>query len=238
MPKIPKLPKLLDSKIYKTGQTRGADDDVIFQNRVGRNSTVLISYLNWDSSKTAPDNDGIFENGYIVLISPEDFFEKAHFEDELAAKGLKIGENALLFYETRLQWNLFNPEKKDLTFATSRQEPLGGEYVARVPSNTSEAAEKIILGYNTSKLKGAGIRVYEYASNKIIIECRVQLELLFWHCENSKMVAKYSGMTDEDIEIRIESNAKFAEQLKLDDWARLKESRIWTIMVTQYVHCV
>lgn len=30
MPRPPKLPKLLDRKFYKTGQTRGADDDVIF----------------------------------------------------------------------------------------------------------------------------------------------------------------------------------------------------------------
>ena len=37
-------PKLVQTKIYKTGQTRGADDDVIYQNRVGRNSTVLIWY--------------------------------------------------------------------------------------------------------------------------------------------------------------------------------------------------
>lgn len=42
--KLPKLPQLLDRKIYKTGQTRGADDDVIYQNRVARNSTVLIPY--------------------------------------------------------------------------------------------------------------------------------------------------------------------------------------------------
>jgi hypothetical protein len=42
--KLPKLPQLLERKIYKTGQTRGADDDVIYQNRVGRNSTVLIPY--------------------------------------------------------------------------------------------------------------------------------------------------------------------------------------------------
>lgn len=27
-------PKLVQTKIYKTGQTRGADDDVIYQNRV------------------------------------------------------------------------------------------------------------------------------------------------------------------------------------------------------------
>jgi hypothetical protein len=29
--KIPSLPQLLKGKIYKTGQTRGADDDVIFK---------------------------------------------------------------------------------------------------------------------------------------------------------------------------------------------------------------
>lgn len=28
--KIPKLPQLLDRKIYKSGQTRGADDDEIY----------------------------------------------------------------------------------------------------------------------------------------------------------------------------------------------------------------
>ena len=32
----PKLPQLLERKLSKTGQTRGADDDVIFQNRVSR----------------------------------------------------------------------------------------------------------------------------------------------------------------------------------------------------------
>ena len=29
--KLPRLPKLLDRKIYKTGQTRGADDDEILR---------------------------------------------------------------------------------------------------------------------------------------------------------------------------------------------------------------
>ena len=40
----PKLPNLLGRKISKTGQTRGADDDVIYQNRVNRSNTVLIPY--------------------------------------------------------------------------------------------------------------------------------------------------------------------------------------------------
>ena len=46
--RIPKLPQLLDRKIYKSGQTRGADDDEIYQNRVGRTSTVLIPYHFWE----------------------------------------------------------------------------------------------------------------------------------------------------------------------------------------------
>jgi hypothetical protein len=52
--RTPKLPSLLDRKIYKTGQTRGASDDEIFQNRVERNSTVLIPYSILDSCLVAP----------------------------------------------------------------------------------------------------------------------------------------------------------------------------------------
>ena len=43
-PGLPKLPQLLEQKLSKTGQTRGADDDVIFQNRVSRSNTVLIPF--------------------------------------------------------------------------------------------------------------------------------------------------------------------------------------------------
>lgn len=42
------LPASVKTKIYKTGQTRGADDDVIYQNRVGRNSTVIIPYEEYE----------------------------------------------------------------------------------------------------------------------------------------------------------------------------------------------
>lgn len=226
MPKPPKLPKLLDRKFYKTGQTRGADDDVIFQNRVSRNSTVLIFYSHFDISNTAPDNDGKFENGFIVLVKPEEFFDNPNTEQLMLAKGLVFGINSLLFYETREQWNKYDPEQKGLSFATSRISPLGGNYVARVPSNTSENAEKILRGYTSNSLKGAGIRVYEYASQHIIKACRIQLELLFWHCQNSKAVAKFTGMTDEEIEERIRCNSEAASELELNDLDTLKEVRI------------
>lgn len=69
--KLAKYPKLLERKIYKTGQTRGADDDQIFQNRVGRNSTVLIPFSVWESNEFVRSLE--YENGYIVLIEPTTF---------------------------------------------------------------------------------------------------------------------------------------------------------------------
>jgi len=221
-----KLPKLIESKIYKTGQTRGADDDVIYQNRVNRNSTVLIPYSVYDICSQAPDNEGIFENGFIVLIKPDIFFLNDVLKKEMESKGLYLGKNALLFYETREQWNHYNPEKLNLNAAISRKEPLTGDYVARVPSTTSKKDEKIIHGFTTSRSKGAGIRVYEYASSVIIKRCKVQLELLYWQCYDSREISLSSGMSKEDIEIRIQENIDEADKLGLNHTKRLFEQRI------------
>ena len=43
------FPSEIGEKIYKTGQTRGAEDDEIYQNRVSRNSTVLIPLSIWNA---------------------------------------------------------------------------------------------------------------------------------------------------------------------------------------------
>jgi hypothetical protein len=232
--RIPALPKLLDRKIYKTGQTRGADDDVIFQNRVGRNSTVLIPYSQYEVWKTAPDNKGIYENGFLVLIKPQDYFTNKNITEELAEKGLKIGKNTLIFYETREQWIKFNPDKAKLKCAISRTAPLKGHYVARVPSTTAEGDEKILRGFTTSGMKGAGIRVYEYASQQINLQCRIQLEYIFWCCTDAKEVAEQQGMTKENIEIRKKAISEKAQELKLVDNKILKDVRI----LNEYDHAI
>ena len=64
---LPHIPTLLERKLYKTGQTRGADDDEIYQNRVSRNSTVLIPYRFY--KKEFSDND-IFAVSYTHLTLP------------------------------------------------------------------------------------------------------------------------------------------------------------------------
>lgn len=224
--RLPKLPKLLGRKIYKTGQTRGADDDVIYQNRVGRNSTVLIPYHCWDVCspvKTVTD----YERGFIVLVSPSEYFGNPNITAELEGRGLAIGTNALVFYETRKDWIRHNPDALNWTPATSRTAPLGGQYAARIPATTAAAdGQRIVQSYNTTSMKGAGIRVYEYASGETIKHCRLQLEVLFWLCVDADNVAVSNGMTAEDAGIRKDAVLKSCEQLGLLDKAKLIEVRI------------
>ena len=172
--------KPIQTKLYKTAQTRGADDDVIYQNRVKRNSTVLIPYEDYEMCMQNPVYNGVYENGYIVLIKPEEYFN-TKTRCKLKKQRLKLGDNLLVFYETRRQWDKY-PINKNWTVPNSRKAPLGGEYIARIPATTSASMKKISLGYNTTSLKGAGIRVYEYADSKTIDLCRLQLEYIFWLC--------------------------------------------------------
>src|SRR5690348_2283229 len=95
---ISELQKLLKNKIYKTGQTRGADDDEIYQNRVGRTGTVLIPLSCWDLCAVSVNDEPAYERGFIVLISPTEYFGDLNILEKLASKGLTIGVNALVFY--------------------------------------------------------------------------------------------------------------------------------------------
>ena len=222
--RLPKLPKLLDRKLYKTGQTRGADDDLIYQNRVARNSTVLIPYDVWDKCRAPYDREP-YENGHIVLIPPEVYFD-IRASDKLDAQNLTVGKNLLLFYNTREQWERYDPRDEGWKPANSRQPPLGGHFVARVPATTSsKAGERISEGFNTSKLKGAGIRVYEYASARVIRECRLQLEAIFWHCADAEEVLSSQGMSSKEIYKRRSSILQAAGESDLIDQYRLRRSR-------------
>ena len=227
MAKQPKLPKLLDSKIYKSGQTRGAEDDVIYQNRVNRNNTVLIPYHIWEKDEKLRESADEFEKGYIVLINPNDYYEMTNPDEELAKTGLSLGTNCLLFYETRAEWNEYNPIDKGLDIPNQRQNPLGGEYVARVPATTStEDGGKIYVGYTETSMKGAGIRLYEYASAFMIKKCRLQLEAEFWLCKDSLDVVQQFGMTKEEAEERKKTCLERCKASGLLDYEKLMENRI------------
>ncbi len=223
---LPKLPKPLDRKIYKTGQTRGADDDEIHQNRVLRSSTVLIRYRSWQQC-AKPAEAEEYKNGFIVLLSPEEYFGEADITGKLVFKELEIGRNALVFYEDRRDWTKYPPSARRWRAAERRRSPLGGEFVARIPATTASAeGSKIIQGFHLTKPKGAGIRVYEYASTVRMERCRWQLEALFWRCADAKAVVMANGMSAADASRRERLNEERCRQANLLDSTQLEHARI------------
>jgi len=218
-----RLPSLLERKIYKTGQTRGADDDQVFQNRVGRNSTVLIPLSVWRAHRTARETP--YENGYIVLVPPPEYFDPDR-RAGLLRDGVEVGRNALVFYELRSHWNDWNPELHQLRVPSSRRAPLGGEYVARVANTTAEDAARINRGYTTTGLKGAGIRLYEYAPTDVIQSTKVQLEALFWLAEDSVQTCIEVGMHAPSVEPKRATALANATARGLLDFGQLRDARI------------
>ena len=161
------------------------------------------------------------------MISPADHFGRLQNSTELAGQGLELGRNALVFYETRTQWIADNPETLGWAAAESRLNPLGGQYVARISGTTAtDNGGKIIRGFATTANKGAGIRVYEYASVTDIADCRLQLEALFWLCDDSCAVAAANGMKEADAALRKQEILRLCEAGSLLDRGRLTEARI------------
>lgn len=217
------LLKLLDRKFYKTGQTRGADDDQIFQNRVLRNSCVLIPLAVWEGTPGVRSIN--YENGTIVLVPPDEYFENGG-SDRLKKSGLSLGQNALIFYEQRSHWNQYPPGSHKLTIPNSRTAPLGGQYAARIANTTASGDKRINHGYTESKLKGAGIRQYEYAPQGTIKLCRIQLEALFWLSPDSVEATVQAGLAIPKAEARKKVALENATRDHLLDYDKLMENRI------------
>jgi len=226
----PKLPQLLDRKIYKTGQTRGADDDVIYQNRVSRTSTVLIPYQLWNEVSAPQEEESHFLNGFICLIKPSDYFSMPSIKNELSDKGLILGENLLVFYQTRSEWDENNPDDLGWQPANSRTNPLGGEYVARIAATTAtNNGGKISRGYNTTGKKGAGIRLFEYAPQGAIEKCRIQLEAIFWLCYDSIEAVSEFEMGREEATARKNYCLEQAQSQGLLDYEKLFAARLTNV---------
>jgi hypothetical protein len=219
------LPPAVARKISKTSQTRGATKGTIYQNRVSRTSTTLIPLGSWNSGSVIPS--GGFENGYIVLARPEEYFGAAPpTPAENLAEGLLLGENLLVLYETRAEWNRFNPDDYDWQPASSRIAPLGGQYIARVPDTTRTGDVEIRRGFTgqNSEGQGAGIRVYEYASSEELGRTRLQLALLAWRTRGMLELSRVAGTSNpEECKGRLES---YCAEHGLADEERLRRMRV------------
>lgn len=233
-PRLERLPALLDRKLYKTGQTRGATVREIYQNRVLRNSTVLIPHVAYEQCKLPDDGTDAYENGFIVLIEPSWYFDHADADEALQEQGIEVGVNALLFFQRRVDWINFAvadgatmANGKVFQPGTRRTGDLGGTYLARVHSTVAETdGEAIVRGYTTTAMRGAGIRVYEYAGSRALAETRLQLEALMWFCEGASADMVAAGMTQRGMEERIASVSSAALRAGLLDFDRLESARM------------
>lgn len=204
------LPVAIAKKIEKTGQTRGAEKDTVYQNRVSRNSTVLIPLSSWKTGISFPE--GGFENGYVVLANPEEYFSNRPPNSQRdLPKDLILCQNLLVVYETRTHWNRYNPNSYGWVAANSRKPPLGGQYIARVPDTTRENDSLERHGYIDKDTggQGAGIRVYEYASSEEITATRYQLSFLAWQAEGIIDMAREEGILNpEECKVKIEEKCQ------------------------------
>ena len=219
------LPKLLGGKIYKTGQTRGAENDEIYQNRVGRNSVALIPLQQWESAKLNLREE-CFDNGFIVFAYPEEFFNDAGERNNSIPDELQLGVNLLIYYRRRESWNRFPPTRYGFSHATSRKAPLGGEYIARVADTTSDSDSKIFEGYTSADTggKGAGIRFFEYASPNDLLRTRYQLSYLAWHSEDIVDVCESHGC--ENIEESKQHVIDYCQENGLADIETFEQNRM------------
>lgn len=97
----------------------------------------MIPFHQWQTDSKLRNLSSQFECRYIVLISPTDYFSVEDPATYFSKFNLILGEDALVFYETRIDWETYSPDNYGWTYANSRTAPLVGQYVARVPANTS-----------------------------------------------------------------------------------------------------
>ena len=231
--RLPNLPALVEQKLTKTGYTRGASTKEIFQNRVTRNNPVLIDWTSWEACKQPDDGSAAYENGFIVIVEPSWYFESAEADAQLANEGLELGVNALLLFRRRGDWTKYAPANGKLSngmpfqVARSRRDPLGGTYFARVHATVAAAGGgQVVEGFNSTALRGAGIRVYEYASSATISAAKLQLEALIWLCHDADEAMRAAGMSMQDVRVRKSHQLKLAEDEELLDYARLLTLRM------------
>lgn len=223
------LPEFIQKKLMKTGYTRGAEPNTIYQNRVTRNNTVVIPHRYWELCR--PEESEPYEKGFIVTVVPSWYFEDVQRHETLEAQGIQLGTNALLLYELRSDWAAYGPPRRlhdgtELAVANSRITPLGGNYFARIHGTVADGSEPVIEGYNTSSLRGAGIRVYEYASAETISRCKLQLEALLWLCKDARKDISQEFASAEEADESMDMALRAADEAGLLDIAKLMELRV------------
>ena len=206
------LPVEIVNKINKTKQTRGAQpkERVVYQNRVNRDGIAVVPYR----FRHKLPADG-FENGHVFMVRPDEYFASAGAVKSDFDAAVEIGKNAFVLYDSRKAYRTYPPLKA--WKARLRGGP--GEIVCRMPATTSNDADQA-----TGKVEGEaqGIRFFEYAGEKELYKCCIQLALLAWHTKGINDVR-----TDKDGKGVPAVLLKAARSLDLWDESRMTQLGVY-----------
>ncbi|WP_265545121.1 BstXI family restriction endonuclease [Roseomonas mucosa] len=137
-------------KLGKAGfaTPRGGDKGA-YQNHVTRDNQVIIPF-----EHLAGSNVPHFQDGYVIRLYPEQYFEGEKVPKAIFASGsVRVGENAFVLYRTYDQWERFPPmdhwEARHLVRGGARVTQRGGgatdagHYVKRIAAhgNRTEISE-------------------------------------------------------------------------------------------------
>gem|GEM_PF-2750017 len=187
--------KPIYDKIHRSPKdTAGKDPNSVWgylQNKVSRSGFAVIQYANFHENPEIINRnwDHRFSPGYVVAISPRDYFVENWNEQEIH-EALTIGENAIVLYRNEQDlvryppeegwsiWNLHDPEGEFVCSWQQCRRDGGkvGHYACWYHTNDGFSS-----GETLASRHHLGIRQDEYADELEVRHIMAQLAYLLWN---------------------------------------------------------
>ena len=158
------FPKSIEKKLDKTKE--GRQGDPLYKRRNGRHSTrslmLLSTFLKLNSEDLRKYN-----NGYIVVLSPEEYFDsESHDRSTNLDKRIQIGENAIIYYQNDIMWGKFNPLVLEGWEQVVEKSSKIGDWSGHFAVNITNAQEKK-LSYIVRKDQKKSANVFNWMPSNI-----------------------------------------------------------------------
>lgn len=207
------FPKSIEKKLDKTKE--GRQGDPLYKRRNPRHTTRSLMLL---STFLKLNNEELrkYNNGYIVVLSPEEYFDSDSLERSVNLdKRIQIGVNAIIYYQNERMWEKFNPLNIEGWEQVVEKSSKIGDWSGHFAVNITNAQEKKlsyivrkdqkksadVFNWMPSNIadvsqrvnsglggKGLGNYDFDHCDEKEIEKILFQLSFLIW---NTKNIDKY-----------------------------------------------
>jgi len=184
------FPYNIKKKLTKTREARQGDP--LYKRRNRRSYRVLMHLITWKNLKNKNSLDK-YENGFVVVVKPREYFNKEGNRRSDFPSELKIGENAIIYYKRKSDLKKFKPKNEwEEVIETDTKDPNGweGHYAVNIRNAKPQIKSKITRsGDNTVNVKGKkqaglGNYDYDYANDETMKKVCYQLSFLIWKLPN------------------------------------------------------